>query len=278
MIHNIAPYQCDITYQNIQPQKDDKILVFIHHQLLLHDQKEISFLNWEEFQMLFGEYRVQYLFAVDDEKFFYAHMEEIPAQGKHLRVSSKQDFRHLRPKHLAFAAVTAFMLDGWYSKNKFCGSCGKALVSDEKERMLRCPHCGNMVYPRINPAVIVAVTDGNRLLMTKYNGRAYKDYALVAGFNEVGESLEDTVKREVMEETGLKVKNIRYYGSQPWAFSDNILAGYFCDLDGSDKIVREEEELSVAVWMEKEDIKICWDDISLTNEMMCVFKGEYPMH
>ena len=129
-----------------------------------------------------------------------------------------------------------------------------------------------MVYPRINPAVIVGVTDGDRLLLTKYRGRAYKKYALVAGFTEIGESFEQTVAREVMEETGLKVKNIRYYKSQPWGFADNILAGYFCEVDGNPTIQMDQEELSVAEWIERDAIPVEPEDLSLTNEMIIYFK------
>ena len=129
-----------------------------------------------------------------------------------------------------------------------------------------------MVYPRINPAVIVGVTDGDRLLLTKYRGRAYKKYALVAGFTEIGESFEQTVAREVMEETGLKVKNIRYYKSQPWGFADNILAGYFCEVDGDPTIRMDREELSVAEWFERDEIPVEPEDLSLTNEMIIHFK------
>ena len=129
-----------------------------------------------------------------------------------------------------------------------------------------------MVYPRINPAVIVGVTDGDRLLLTKYRGRAYKKYALVAGFTEIGESFEQTVAREVMEETGLKVKNIRYYKSQPWGFADNILAGYFCEVDGDPTIQMDQEELSVAEWFERDEIPVEPEDLSLTNEMIIHFK------
>lgn len=86
------------------------------------------------------------------------------------------------------------------------------MVPDHKERMVHCEHCGNTVYPKICPGVIVAVTDGDRLLLTKYANRPGSvNYALVAGFTEIGETLEETVQREVMEEVGIKVKNIRYY-------------------------------------------------------------------
>ena len=130
-----------------------------------------------------------------------------------------------------------------------------------------------MEYPKISPAVIIAVTDGNRILMSKYAGREYKKYALLAGFNEIGETIEETVKREVMEEVGLQVKNITYYKSQPWSFSDTLLLGFFCELDGEDKITLDQEELALAQWFEREEIPVKEDDLSLTNEMMIAFKN-----
>lgn len=136
-----------------------------------------------------------------------------------------------------------------------------------------CDKCRNMVYPKLSPAVIVGITDGNRLLMSQYAGREFKKYALIAGFAEIGESLEDTVRREVMEEVGLHVKNIRYYKSQPWSFTDSLLMGFYCDLDGDDRITLEEDELSLAKWIEREDIPTKPSRASLTNEMIMRFKN-----
>ncbi len=110
----------------------------------------------------------------------------------------------------------------------------------KRERMLFCPECGLMEYPRICPA-------------------------------EIGETLEDTVRREVMEEVGLKVKNITYYKSQPWSFSDTLLVGFFCELDGEDRIILNENDLSLAQWFECGEIPAKDDDCSLTNEMMMAF-------
>ena len=109
--------------------------------------------------------------------------------------------------------------------------------------------------------------------MTRYANRPYKGHALIAGFCEIGETPEQTVIREVHEEVGLKVKNIRYYKSQPWGFDSNLLMGFFCDLDGEDTISLDEEELSMAVWMERENIPDDPEQISLTREMMTVFKN-----
>lgn len=132
--------------------------------------------------------------------------------------------------------------------------------------------CGNTVYPKISPAIIAAVRNGNKLLLTKYADREYKRYALIAGFSEVGESIEDTVRREIMEEVGLKVRNLRFYKSQPWSFSDSLLMGFFCDLDGDETIRLDRHELSEARWIDREDLDIEFDGISLTNEMIIRFK------
>lgn len=139
--------------------------------------------------------------------------------------------------------------------------------------MLYCENCGNMEFPKICPAVIIAVTDGNRLLLSKYAGRIYKKYALLAGYTEIGETIEETVRREVLEEVGLKVKNIRYYKSQPWAFSETELMGFYCDLDGEDSIRLDQEELSMAEWFEREEIPVTPLRDSLTNEMIMQFKN-----
>ena len=95
----------------------------------------------------------------------------------------------------------------------------------------------------------------------------------MAGFTEIGESLEETVAREVMEEAGLRVKNIRYYKSQPWGSASDLLMGFFCDVDGSDEIHMDKSELKYAEWIGRDEIVLQPQDISLTNEMMKLFRS-----
>ena len=148
---------------------------------------------------------------------------------------------------------------------------------DTKERMMYCPDCGRHEYPVLMPAVIVGITNGDKIICSKYEGRSFKQYALIAGFAEIGETIEETVHREVMEEVGLKVKNLRYYKSQPWSFSGTLLFGFFCDVDGDDTLTVDHEELSVAQWFERDKIIGQDTDSSLTNEMMMVFAaGKEP--
>ena len=143
---------------------------------------------------------------------------------------------------------------------------------DKQERMLRCPVCGNMVFPMIAPAVIVGVTWGEKLLMTKYAGREYGGWALIAGFCEVGETVEDTVHREVMEEAGVHVTNLRYIGSQPWGSDSNVLMGFFCDVDGDPEIHMDAEELARAQWVDRSDVPDIHDNISLTGHLIELFR------
>lgn len=182
------------------------------------------------------------------------------------------------PRELMFAAYTAVHLAEWYAKNRYCGACGHALTHHERMRALTCPACDNVVFPRLNPAVIVCVCDPerNKIVITRYAaGRYHAIDALVAGFVEIGETIEDCVRREVREELGLEVKNIRYYKSQPWGVASDILSGYWCDVDGDPTIHRDADELGRAVWASPNEIPGQPDDFSLTNEMMCLWRDTH---
>ena len=142
---------------------------------------------------------------------------------------------------------------------------------------MRSPKCGNMNFPRIAPAVIIGLTNGDKLMLSTYANQAYKRYGLLAGFIEIGETAEEAVAREVMEEVGLKVKNVRYYKSQPWGVAGNLSIGYFCDLDGDDTVHLDENELATAEWFDRNALPAEDDGISLTREMIRIFgEGKEP--
>ena len=278
MLQDISPHHLYNQYKHKQITSESKIFhfwkknVYIARseddQLQLPTYREI--LTWK-----FGEVpagALQYLFSIEDEDFFLLMEEQELPEYERYHYETVRTLRQLVSKEVCFAVMTAWHLYVWYNANRFCGHCGTPVVHDEKERMLRCPDCGNMIFPKIAPAVIVAVLDGNRILMTKYAGRAYKKYALIAGFTEIGETVEETVAREVMEEVGLKVKNIRYYKSQPWGVDSNLLLGFFADLDGDDTIRLDEEELAEGERFERDAMPAHDDGISLTREMMGVFE------
>ncbi len=217
-----------------------------------------------------------YLFSVDEKRYFLLLSDKDLPESARKEGFSYRTIREIRDSFSgkdAFIAFTAYHLWKWYSDNRFCGKCGCRLGPDHVERALRCPKCGNIIYPRINPAVIVGVKNDDKLLITRYR-QGYAHSALVAGFTEIGETLEETVSREVMEETGLKVKNVQYYKSQPWGMAQDILMGFYCDVDGDTEIHMDKSELRYAEWVKKEDIVLQPNNLSLTNEMMSIFKGE----
>lgn len=158
---------------------------------------------------------LQYAFSIDERADYLLSDAELKeANGFSYFDTGK--LRTLVPGPALMAAAAGESLYRWYSGQRFCGRCGKPMEKSRIERAMVCPACGNTVYPKICPAVIVAIHDGDRLVLTKYKDRPVKHYALVAGFNEIGESIEETVHREVLEETGLRVRNLRFYKSQPW--------------------------------------------------------------
>lgn len=181
--------------------------------------------------------------------------------------------RHYAPKYRAFAGLVGYEYDSWYATRRFCGACGTPLVHDMVERMVRCPECGTMEFPKLFPAVIVGIVDRERdkVLVSRYANREYKRYALIAGFCEMGETVEETVHREVMEEVGLKVKNLRYYKNQPWPPSSSLLFGFFCELDGSNRIRLDDHELECAEWIDRSQLPVD-EDYSLTREIMQVLR------
>lgn len=270
-------------YQNLTPEQDDYIMFAQGRSVLMGRDSEqmIQYITYREItEASGGEFSTdacRYLFSIENlgitERYFLGNSQMLTSQlmGKY-EYRQQNVFRTMKPEDKAFAGITACQLANWYESTQFCGRCGTRLEHDKVERMMKCPKCGAMHYPKISPAVIVAVTNGDKILMTKYAGRDYKKYALIAGFTEIGETIEDTVRREVMEEVGIHVKNIRYYKSQPWSFTDTILMGFYCELDGEDVITMDAHELSVAEWRQREDIPTEFDGISLTNEMIMRFK------
>ena len=285
MLQDLTYGRLENEFCDIAPQPEDPVICFQGNQVLLTKVEEGQFQlpTVGELSTLAENWKTwfaagfRYVFRIHGVNFFLWLGE---VENGSCGDTCFEPIRLLRYKgvdDLCFAAWTAWHLYVWYKNNRFCGCCGGKTMHDTRERMLRCPDCGNMIFPKISPAVIVGVTDGDRLLMSKYAGRDYTHYALIAGYTEIGETLEQTVQREVMEEVGLKVKNIRYYKSQPWGIDGNILMGFYCDLDGDDTIHVDEKELALAQWHHRDAIPEKDDGMTITREMIRVFaEGKEP--
>ena len=290
MIQDIAPHRYDNTYHISKPETEDYVLCIQKNKVLLakggktaeniEPMYEIPLLSAIETLVPDAKERAVYLFAIDEKPYYMVEIGEteevlLPERGSY-DWKGTQYMRAMEPMYQAFAAITATQIWRWRESRRFCGHCGAKTTESRTERALVCPVCGQIEYPKISPAIIVAITNGDKLLMSRYRDRPYRGYALIAGFVEIGESFEETIRREVMEEVGLKVKNIRYYKSQPWAFTDTEMIGFFAELDGDDKIKLQEDELSEAGWYTRDEIPDDDTGISVGGELKMAFKYKTP--
>lgn len=278
MFQDIQPYSLDTQYTPTAPREADLVILLDQRHLLLSTadkDKQLPTLGDVHQHYPDQQTTPTYLLSIEGQRFFF--IDAKLSLGKGFAYQSVNALRQLQPQWLAFATITAVHLAVWYAENRFCGKCGHELTRGTKERSLVCPNCGLEIYPRIAPAIIVAVRHHDQLLLTKYTS-GYGHYALIAGFVEIGETLEDTIRREVFEETGLEVENIRYYKSQPWGFSQSLLVGFFADLAADDTYETsayhsDEAELSEIKWFDRDAIPLDDSTLSLTWEMITKFRN-----
>lgn len=273
MIHDISPRIFNNKFINKKAEPQDLFLSYDGDTILVREDKDkLWYPSFADFQELYPNLidNAKFLFTIDNINYYLVDENGLSVDGW-IYVSTNR-FRTEIKYWRSFAGAVGWQLNRWYSNHHYCSKCGKEMKRSEKERMLFCESCGFQAYPTISPCVIVAIHNGDKLLLTKYAGRAYNRYALIAGFAEIGESLEQTVHREVMEEVGLKVKNLKFYKSQPWPFTDTLLAGFYAELDGDDTITLDKNELAVGEWLDRNDIPPAELNISLTSEMMELFR------
>lgn len=166
----------------------------------------------------------------------------------------------------ALAGRAVQLLD-WRRNHRFCGRCGSSTELVDGDRSTRCPVCGLHSYPRLSPAVIMTVERGDSILLA--HGVNFQDrvYSCVAGFVEPGESLEEAVAREVLEETGIRVTDVRYFGSQPWPFPNSLMIGFNAQFAGGE-IVLEDAEIGDAKWFTPDDMPVLPGKISIARRLI----------
>jgi NAD+ diphosphatase len=149
-------------------------------------------------------------------------------------------------------AGRASQLAEWARTHRFCGACATPMQRGKGERSFKCPACGMTAYPRISPAMMVLIRKGDSVLLAMHAQSPYKRYTALAGFLEAGESVEEAIHREVYEEVGLRVHNLRYFGSQSWPFPHSLMLAYTADyLDGEIRV--DETEIADARWFGPDD-------------------------
>ena len=178
---------------------------------------------------------------------------------RHLLVISKSDDILLMGR--------ANQLLHWIRSNKYSGYSGELNKFNSKEQALYCPQTSSMIYPSISPCVLALVIKGNEILLARNNLFPEGLFSVLAGFVEASESAEETVMREVMEEVGIKVKNIQYIGSQPWPFPSQLMLGFKCEYESGDLEI-DEEEIAEANWYNIDKLPLIPPESSLSGQII----------
>jgi len=176
----------------------------------------------------------------------------------------------LVPAEVFAQAGRARQLMNWRLTHRFCGACGAPLVRHGTEHAMHCAACNLFFYPRINPVVITLVSRGDQILLAHKSGGLYPFWSIIAGFVEANETLEAAVAREVAEEVGLRVKNIRYVTSQPWPFPNNLMMGFTAEYaDG--EITPDGDEIGEAGWFDRDHLPPIPSRVSIARRLIDAF-------
>jgi NAD+ diphosphatase len=208
---------------------------------------------------------------------YLGHLGEVPCYSAELSRESAppqgwtfENLRHLYgvlDERFFDVAVRAKQIVLWDRTHQYCGQCGTATKSVEDERAKVCPQCGLQCFPRLSPAVIVAVTRDDKILLARAQRFPEGFYSVLAGYVEPGETLEQCVKREILEEVGIEVQNIRYFGSQSWPFPHSLMIGFTAEYaDG--RIRPDASEISEAGWFDRESLPWIPGKISIARRLI----------
>jgi len=209
----------------------------------------------------------QYLGILDKRPCFAAEFAGSPAADTELAFKDLRGLFGLMEEDLIWVAGRANQLVYWSQIHRYCGRCGKTTEDKTDERAKICPECGLVNYPRLSPAIIVAVLKNDRILLGRNKRFKMPFYSVLAGFVEPGESLEECVRREIREEVGIAVKNIRYFGSQPWPFPDSLMLAFVADY-ASGEICLDGSEIIDAAWFAKDKLPQIPPKISIARQLI----------
>ncbi|MBR8534115.1 NAD(+) diphosphatase [Carboxylicivirga sediminis] len=276
MINEIHPHKLDLLYDSSKTV-DDKayILIYSERSILLKGNDSLANIpQWEDLSMHLNQKNLIYLFCLNGTNCFL-HKQAISALPNGQHYHSIDIFRTM-PQELGWITILGFQIYNWYLSNKYCGRCGAATEPGLKERAIICKACDTTAYPTISPAIIVAITCKDKILLARGNHFPPGRYSLVAGYVDVGETLEETVIREVKEEVGLDVNNIRYYKNHPWPLSGSLMVGFIAEADDQQAIEIDHHEIAEAAWFSRDNIPDHYSaNISISGEMIDKFrKGE----
>lgn len=274
MIQDIEPHSFD---NHFQPQQmmteNDYLFYFEGNKLLLlrSDDEEGLVPRLKDFDAQTSFTNSYYLFSMDGDACFLVN-DVLEVDNSRFELNEINFFRKTTHPEIGFISVVAYHLHCWYAEHRFCGKCGTATVHKADERAMACPNCNTLFFPKISPAIIVAIVSGDKILLAHNTNFPNKWFSLIAGYADVGESLEATVRREVKEEVGIDVHHIRYYASQPWSLSGSMMIGYVAEADDNQPIVVDETEIAEAAWFRRGALPDHPTAVSIAGEMIDKFE------
>jgi len=233
-------------------------------------------------QLGFTALSEHYLGRLDERPCYAAEVAEgtIPPPGMTFE-GLRQVYGRL-DEDLFWIAARAVQIVDWDRTHRFCGRCGVPLKIKATERAKECPQCGLLHFPRLAPAIIVLVERGDKMLLARSRHFMPGMYSVLAGFVEPGESLEEAVVREVREEVGIEIKDIKYFGSQPWPFPHSLMIGFTASYAGGE-ISLDDDEIENAGWFAVDNLPRIPGKISIARKLIDWFiekqgKGPYNTH
>lgn len=274
MLHEITPHSFSNKFLPLESiGEEDFIFYYKGNTFLLKvDGNDFELPRKRDFQEISETTEKLFLFLLDETPCFLV-TDELKVDDPVFVYKEISFFRTIKQQEIAWVSITGYHLANWYSHNKFCGNCGSRTHQKPDERAIICPECKTVVYPKISPAVIVAIISNDKILLARNAAFPGKWFSLLAGYVDIGESLEEALKREVKEEVGLDIDNIRYYKSQPWPFSGSLMIGFIAEADESQPIIPDEKEITEAAWFTRGNLPEHPLQLSIAGEMIEKFEN-----
>ena len=269
--------QRESIYKRYQPaviskfEKDNQSywFVFYMNKLLVtvaNDNFSIPYLGDLQELNLFPD-RTQYLGTLQEKPCYSCEVSSDADTPEGMSFIDLRSLYGTLDEDIFLLAGRAIQIVAWDQTHQYCGRCGTAVEDLQGERAKKCPKCSFVSYPSISPAVITAIIKDDKILLA--HGISFKGnmYSLIAGFVEPGETLEECVQREIMEEVSIKVKNIKYFGSQSWPFPNSMMVGFTAEYE-SGEIIVDGTEISKAGWFDVENLPELPSSISIAREII----------
>lgn len=259
-----------ISVEQLDPQAEAYWLIFSGDRLVIEiDQQDLPKGLWAKFEFIhqYGDQIIP-LGTHKDVPCYVIDVGKEQISAEHFDTASMRSLFMRNSEPLFLTVARAWQLVLFKRTHRYCGQCGSSMQQVDWEMAMQCHRCGHRCYPRVSPCIIVAIRKGNKILLAQ--GKTHKErkmFSTLAGFVESGESLEQAVHREVFEEVGVKVKNLEYFGSQPWPFPHSLMVGFLAEHE-SGEILVDGHEILEAHWFDADELPFIPPNLSIAGQLI----------